>query len=143
MSLSRSFQKNLFCRRFIYVVFFCHLIIIYFHPASKGMTDKHIFDKINDIISSAKKVSKKIVEFDKLYQKAIDLICEAKPSSSRYIPKSVRRAVLIRDRCQCVKCGSNKNLQFDHDVAIKNGGSNTVDNIQLLCKRCNLKKGVS
>ena len=109
----------------------------------KGMTDKHIFDKINDIISSAKKVSKKIDEFDKLYQKAIDLICEAKPSSSRYIPKSVRRAVLIRDRCQCVKCGRNKNLQFDHDVAIKNGGSNTVDNIQLLCKRCNLKKGVS
>ena len=107
------------------------------------MTNKYIFDKINDIISSAKKVSKKIDEFDKLYQKAIDLICEAKPSSSRYIPKSVRRAVLIRDRCQCVKCGSNKNLQFDHDVAIKNGGSNTVDNIQLLCKRCNLKKGVS
>ena len=107
------------------------------------MTDKHIFDKINDIISSAKKVSKKIDEFDKLYQKAIDLICEAKPSSSRYIPKSVRRAVLIRDRCQCVRCGRNKNLQFDHDVAIKNGGSNTVDNIQLLCKRCNQMKGVS
>jgi len=100
-------------------------------------------DKINDIISSVKKVSKKIDEFDKFCQKAIDIIYEAKPSSNRYIPKSVRQRVLIRDGYRCVKCGNKRSLQFDHNVAVANGGSNEEDNVQLLCKRCNQMKGVS
>ena len=29
----------------------------------------------------------------------------------------------------------------DHIVAIKNGGTDTYDNVQLACKRCNSKKG--
>ena len=107
------------------------------------MSDKHFIEKINDILSSVKKASKKIDEFDKLCQKAISIIYETKPSSNRYIPKSVRRAVLIRDNYRCVKCSSQKNLQFDHNVAVANGGSNEEDNVQLLCKRCNLRKGVS
>ena len=104
---------------------------------------KQPIDKINDIISSAKKVSKKIDEFDKFCQKVIDIIYEAKPSSNRYIPKSVRQRVLIRDGYRCVKCSRQKDLQFDHNVAVANGGSNEEANVQLLCKICNLRKGVS
>jgi len=38
-------------------------------------------------------------------------------------------------------CGSNEDLQFDHDVPLSRGGGNQVENIQLLCKTCNLRKG--
>ena len=51
--------------------------------------------------------------------------------------KTIRRKV-VKDKC--VWCGSTKNLQLDHITAKCNGGSNTVENCQVLCKSCNLKK---
>ena len=104
---------------------------------------KTFIEKIKDILSLAKKGSKKIDEFDRLCQKFISIIYEVNPSSSRYIPVRVRKAVLIRDNYRCVKCGSQKNLQFDHIVAVANGGSNEEANVQILCSVCNWEKGVS
>lgn len=41
------------------------------------------------------------------------------------------------------KCFGRRYPTVDHIVAIKNGGTDTFDNVQLLCKRCNSKKGAS
>jgi len=57
------------------------------------------------------------------------------------IPRLVQREVWQRDGGRCVACGSSEKLEFDHIIAIANGGSNTVRNIQLLCERCNRSKG--
>ena len=40
------------------------------------------------------------------------------------------------------KCFGRNYPTVDHIVAIKNGGTDTFDNGQLLCKHCNSKKGV-
>ena len=60
---------------------------------------------------------------------------------SRMIPSSVKLEVWIRDKGQCVKCGSKDNLHFDHIIPFSKGGSSLVsENIQLMCARHNLQK---
>jgi len=56
------------------------------------------------------------------------------------IPEDVRFAVWRRDSGKCVKCGGNRNLEFDHIIPVSKGGSNTERNIQVLCEHCNREK---
>lgn len=60
---------------------------------------------------------------------------------SRVIPSAVKLAVWKRDSGNCDLCGSNIDLHYDHDIPHSKGGGNTVENIRLLCARCNLRKG--
>ena len=59
---------------------------------------------------------------------------------SRHISQSVKDKVWNRDGGQCVECGSNENLEFDHIIPHSKGGANTYRNIQLLCESCNRSK---
>ena len=63
-----------------------------------------------------------------------------KTPGRKVIPEAVRIAVWRRDEGKCAKCGSRKNLEYDHIIPISKGGSNTVRNIELLCEECNRKK---
>jgi len=56
------------------------------------------------------------------------------------IPSAIRREVWRRDEGKCVKCGSRKNLEYDHIIPVSRGGSNTARNIELLCETCNRAK---
>ena len=49
----------------------------------------------------------------------------------------------LLDKCdnKCLKCGSTKKLTLDHVVPVSAGGSNTIDNAQVLCQSCNSSKG--
>ena len=58
-----------------------------------------------------------------------------------HVPVSVNRLVWRRDQGRCVNCGSQERLEFDHIIPVAKGGSNTARNLQLLCERCNRKKG--
>lgn len=42
---------------------------------------------------------------------------------------------------RCLSCGEQKELTVDHVVSLKDGGSNTIDNLQPLCRSCNSRKG--
>lgn len=59
---------------------------------------------------------------------------------SRHIPDDVKVAVWRRDAGRCVRCSAQEYLQFDHIIPFSKGGANTVENIQLLCQKCNLAK---
>lgn len=60
--------------------------------------------------------------------------------NTRSISQDVKQAVWIRDMGQCVQCSSNQYLEFDHIIPYSKGGSNSINNIQLLCRKCNLTK---
>jgi hypothetical protein len=61
--------------------------------------------------------------------------------NTRIIPTSVKLEVWKRDKGKCIKCGSDKNLHFDHIIPYSKGGSSLVaENIQLLCAKHNLEK---
>ncbi len=58
-------------------------------------------------------------------------------------PKQTWRAVrewLYNQHGTCEQCGTRLDLQADHIVSKEAGGSDTLDNFQLLCRRCNVVK---
>ncbi len=59
----------------------------------------------------------------------------------RLIPSEVKQLVWKRDQGKCVICGSITNLHFDHDLPFSKGGTSlSVNNVRLLCLKCNLTK---
>ena len=61
-------------------------------------------------------------------------------NSTRHIPRDVRQRVWQRYGGRCAECAATDYLEYDHIIPVAKGGSNSDNNIQLLCRRCNLKK---
>ena len=61
-----------------------------------------------------------------------------KLNSRKY--RNHKERVFARDGRQCRYCGNDENLQIDHIISRKNGGTHDMDNLQVLCRDCNLRK---
>jgi 5-methylcytosine-specific restriction endonuclease McrA len=51
-----------------------------------------------------------------------------------------KQRVFDRDGRQCRYCGTDEMLQIDHIISRKHGGTHDLDNLQVLCRSCNLRK---
>lgn len=59
----------------------------------------------------------------------------------RPIPSEIRRHVMERDNFACVECGSDFALSIDHIWPYSKGGTDDPDNLRVLCRSCNSRKG--
>lgn len=53
----------------------------------------------------------------------------------------VRKRILEKYNNKCVHCGTTINLQIDHIIPLSKNGRHDENNLQVLCRTCNLKKG--
>lgn len=60
-----------------------------------------------------------------------------------YIPEQTRRVLAYAADFTCAICGRRlgmANLHIDHRTPVSRGGKATYDNLQVLCRWCNLSK---
>ena len=60
---------------------------------------------------------------------------------ARLVPKQTRAAVFARDGKKCAVCGSTEKITLDHIKPIAHGGDGSADNLRVLCRPCNSRKG--
>jgi hypothetical protein len=65
----------------------------------------------------------------------------ARDDYRRKIPDDVRRRVMERDESRCTECGGTDDLSLDHVYPWSLGGPDTEDNLRVLCRSCNSRKG--
>ncbi len=65
------------------------------------------------------------------------------PSAPRVHSEAhARREVWKRDGNQCVNCASPHAVQIDHIIPRAFGGSSTIENMRLLCRKCNQRAAI-
>lgn len=57
------------------------------------------------------------------------------------IPRHIREAVFARDGYACQVCSGTNDLTLDHIFPWSLGGQDTVENLRVLCRPCNSRKG--
>lgn len=63
------------------------------------------------------------------------------PDGRQPILLAVRNAVFARDGRRCVECSATEDLTLDHIYPWSLGGPDTVENLRVLCRSCNSRKG--
>lgn len=72
---------------------------------------------------------------------AKEFIIEEKVISRRIvISEELRNKVYEKSNSMCVECKSTVRLEIDHIKPFSFGGETRIENLQLLCKSCNLIK---
>lgn len=119
----------------------------YIHDFERKIAQKHEQEEQQNREWEKWRVAQKIKEREQRYklEKEVrqELIerGEIMPSAGRaHIPRDIVDAVYARDKGKCAWCGSTTNLQIDHIIPHSKGGADTLENLQILCQRCNLEK---
>ena len=101
-------------------------------------TQEELFERLLDLALKSEKILEPKPE--KVAQSVKSLWTSK--GRSRHIPSAIRRYVLKRDGECCVKCGSRYALQIDHIQPYRDQGTHEPENLQVLCRSCNLRKEV-
>ncbi len=60
----------------------------------------------------------------------------------RYISQELKSFVWQRDRGACTRCGTRRQINYDHITPVARGGQATAENLRLLCFACNQRAGI-
>jgi hypothetical protein len=62
------------------------------------------------------------------------------PKRSRHVPRQLHRTLHHQARHKCANCGSQHALEIDHIHPFAQGGTNTAENLRVLCRNCNQRR---
>ncbi len=68
-----------------------------------------------------------------------------KPTERIPWPKSLKQELMKRQNNTCVYCGHRRTarlFEIDHIFPVVRGGSNDIENLQVICSPCNMRKGI-
>ncbi len=57
--------------------------------------------------------------------------------------REILKELLTKYKFSCVLCTSKNDLTIDHIKPVSKGGSDEINNLQIMCRSCNSKKGAT
>jgi len=101
-------------------------------------------EELNSITNEEKRLLKFIIKLGETgYYDVSSFKYKQRNKAANFLQKKeVRKVVFNKYGKKCIKCKSLKNIQIDHILPISKNGKNEIDNLQPLCRSCNLKKGI-
>lgn len=108
------------------------------HPSNGGRFDPVIIDYETGIRGFAEALMREkwlVVEDDGFVLKRFTSVS----ATRKCLNAKLRKQILASG--ECVACGAEDSLVIDHKVPISRGGSDLIENLQPLCRTCNIAKG--
>lgn len=122
-----------------------------FKKIMKGLDWAMFYDKYHESSLEIEKLEKQIVDLmgDDEIQKPIGIIPYVLTGDEHYLdlrtfPDKIKLAVWEKQKHKCADCGEEYDYQFmegDHIIPWRKGGRTDMENCQMLCRKCNRRKG--
>ena len=114
--------------------------------ASLEQDDLELESMVSDVVRKTRinnALKSSIYDSERIIGKLIyDSYTERRKRANAAIAKmEIRLAVFSRDEWKCKRCKSPSHLTVDHIHAVANGGEDSLENYQTLCRPCNSSKG--
>ena len=93
-------------------------------------------NKVNKYCLQAKDFKQK-----KINRQAKDFFIELRRREFQSLRKNLIIMLINRDDYKCKVCEKHDNITVDHIIPLSKGGTDELDNLQLLCRSCNSSKG--
>lgn len=122
-----------------------------FKKIMKGLDWAMLYDKYHESSLEVEMLEKQIVDLmgDDEIQRPIGIIPYVLTGDEHYLdlrsfPDKIKLAVWEKQKHKCADCGEEYDYQFmegDHIIPWRKGGRTDMENCQMLCRKCNRRKG--
>ena len=75
-----------------------------------------------------------------LFKKCLEINLFRKRRNQIKQYKKIFNKLLNKYKFKCVNCGAMEGLEIDHIIPVSKGGIDDINNLQILCKSCNVRK---